>query len=433
MDDNLLQDIQQLIQVREIPTQDEEEVRKLIKNLKLNENSIKTLTQIQPQHQINNEKVFLRVQIIDIYDSSLYVGAEINDNSITIYPFRGSAKQSNNQLYFDRHHVKVQVLDPTRAYQKTQKTYDMLIYTEEQPKIFEVVNVIGYVEDIQEALFIHAIGFVKQEIKVDLQQEYNNFISQLNNLFEDQNVSEIVSLYLFLWVSHKIYDQGGRQILNLYGLDQENAENIKRFLSHIYSPTLQVSLANEFLAKSTTLSKKNIDTNHLELGYLNVPTNIQSVVVVDETQLKEGKLEGSQVQNLQNINNFINFSKIGIDYTFNIVDIPVQTSVIILSKGKSFLPATIHVQAKLKKQDIQQEWQNFDGLIQHIHNIKVNISEEIKQQINAIYVEMRKVSDKITPEHLNLWIILAKVIAAVEGQQEVQLKHFEKAQQLRSL
>ena len=42
-------------------------------------------------------------------------------------------------------------------------------------------------------------------------------------------------------------------------------------------------MANEFLAKSRTLSKKNLDTNIIELGHLTVPTNVQSVVVVDET------------------------------------------------------------------------------------------------------------------------------------------------------
>jgi hypothetical protein len=121
-------------------------------------------------------------------------------------------------------------------------------------------------------------------------------------------------------------------------------------IAALYTPHCPVPLSLTGLHADRYIAKKNLDTNALEHSVLTIPTNIPTLLLIDETRLQPGALSQPALLNVKYLQTLIEDSTITIDYTYSQVTLNVDVIPIILSLGKSFLPHNVEVASTLLKQ-----------------------------------------------------------------------------------
>ncbi|CAD8098979.1 unnamed protein product [Paramecium sonneborni] len=436
--DQILLDVQQMTQSRVVQIKDQNEIRNYFANLQLSNHSISTLQSLQPQ-DLSDQLVYLTIQIIDVLDQDVFIGAVQQNNQVIIYPLGCDESSIDGQpLYFDKSSYTACILDPNCQYKPTKSIVTLYSNFNDsiKPKIFNKFNILAFKQQYEEEIYFNVIKYIQptyntQNNKLLL---YQQLINNFNHTLKDPLASELLALHLLSYTKYETYADGARQIFNIFGLNQNDAQQLKSIISSIYSPTLYIPLEYEFLSNIETLSKKNFDENTISQGLLCIPTNMHSQIIVDETLMKEGQISGKTLQNLQNIQKFIQHSKIGIDFQYSMVEIPVQTNVIILSTGKTFIqtPDSIkinQVEPQKLNSNIQIDYNGLEQFIIQVHQeqMQLNIDEELKKLINQKYIELRQQNDlKIDVNNLNNWILQMKILSIVK-QENSNYNNFEYA------
>lgn len=60
-------------------------------------------------------------------------------------------------------------------------------------------------------------------------------------------------------------------------------------------------------------------------------------LVVDETKLTAGKLDGKAIQNVTALGNLVQWQKVNYDFQFNNIEQHTNVAVLILSEGKAMI------------------------------------------------------------------------------------------------
>ncbi|CAD8068561.1 unnamed protein product [Paramecium primaurelia] len=433
--DQILLDVQQMTQERVLEIKDQNEIRNYFASIQLSNQSISTLESLQPQN-LSDQLVYLTIQIIDVLDQDVFIGAVSQNNQVIIYPLGCDSPINGQPLYFDKQAYTACILDPNHLFKPTKSIVTLYSNFNDsiKPKIFNKFNILALKHEYEDEIFFNVIKYIQPTFnnQINKQQLYQQLINNLNLILKDHLVSELLALHLLSSAKYETYAEGARQILNIYGLTKNDADNLKSVIQSIYSPTLYIPLEYEFLSNIETLSKKNFDENTISQGLLCIPTNINSQIVVDETLMKEGQISGKTLQNLQNIQKFIEHSKIGIDFQYSMVEVPVQTNVLILSTGKSFIQTSdsIKVNPQNHIQNIPVNYQGLEEFVSQVHQqqqMQMNIDEELKKKINSRYIELRQQNNlKIDVNNLNNWILQMKILSLIK-QEESNYNNFEYA------
>ncbi|CAK74342.1 unnamed protein product (macronuclear) [Paramecium tetraurelia] len=423
-----------MTQERVLEIKDQNEIRNYFTALQLSNQSISTLESLQPQ-DLSDQLVYLTIQIIDVLDQDVFIGAVSQNNQVVIYPLGCESPVDGQPLYFDKQAYTACILDPNHLYKPTKSIVTLYSNFNDpiKPKIFNKFNILALKHQYEDEIYFNVIKYIQPTFnnQINKLQLYQQLINNFNLTLKDPLASELLALHLLSSSKYETYAEGARQIFNIYGLSKNDAENLKSVLQSIYSPTLYIPLEYEYLANIETLSKKNFDENTISQGLLCIPTNINSQIVVDETLMKEGQISGKTVQNLQNIQKFIQHSKIGIDFQYSMVEVPVQTNVLILSTGKSFIQTadSIKINPQVPTQNTPINYQGLEEFVSQVHQQQqlLNIDEELKKKINSRYIELRQLNDlKIDVNNLNNWILQMKILSVIK-QEESNYNNFEYA------
>ncbi|CAD8165983.1 unnamed protein product [Paramecium octaurelia] len=432
--DQILLDVQQMTQERVLEIKDQNEIRNYFTALQLSNQSISTLESLQPQ-DLSDQLVYLTIQIIDVLDQDVFIGAVSQNNQVVIYPLGCESPIDGQPLYFDKQAYTACILDPHHLYKPTKSIVTLYSNFNDpiKPKIFNKFNILALKHQYEDEIYFNVIKYIQPTFnnQINKLQLYQQLINNFTLTLKDPLASELLALHLLSSSKYETYAEGARQILNIYGLSKNDADNLKSVLQSIYSPTLYIPLEYEYLSNIETLSKKNFDENTISQGLLCIPTNINSQIVVDETLMKEGQISGKTLQNLQNIQKFIQHSKIGIDFQYSMVEVPVQTNVLILSTGKSFIQTSdsIKVNPQIPTQNTPINYNGLEEFVIQVHQqqMQLNIDEELKKKINSRYIELRQLNDlKIDVNNLNNWILQMKILSVIK-QEESNYNNFEYA------
>lgn len=193
---------------------------------------------------------------------------------------------------------------------------------------------------------------------INLKEIQGVFMKLLNSLTCNDELS---SLFLLFGIINHFPQDNSKQILetiqklviNIYQaskivfLDQEKqkeisfAEVLSLILEKITCKSVYFPLELASLDKKSFISKKNYETNCLDIGKLQISSN--TVVCIDETKMSAGSLNETGVKNIHFLNELLENQVLNFDFCFQELKVPCPCNVIICSEGKTFLKSNIQV------------------------------------------------------------------------------------------
>ncbi|CAG9560920.1 unnamed protein product [Danaus chrysippus] len=224
----------------------------------------------------------------------------------------------------------------------------------------------------------------------------------------------------------------GQFCLNISNLPTQKYPNyakqlydiIQQFVTKSYYLPLTVDNMNTM----ALLPKKDYECNRLTSGILQLSKDTH--LVLDETQMQQGRLDATGVNNITALGSLIKTQKVEYDFKYYKMEFDSDISVLILSEGKSLLPSDYHVSLRPEKSSLEI----FEAIIEaatyylkedimttirtYITNLKLvkySISEDL-QFVEDDFIEMRNDSEEpVTADDLHRLLVLARLVSLSRG------------------
>lgn len=254
--------------------------------------------------------------------------------------------------------------------------------------------------------------------------------------------------YLICHLISEIYSRRdcvvlGKFSLNLFNVPKlENIDvvaEIYKFLERLVPASHYLPLTLENMNTLSFTPKKDYDCNRLTSGILQLSKN--TLLVLDETKLQEGKLHASGIQAVKSLANAIRDQKVAYDFNYYPIVYECDIPFLILSEGRSMLPSDVIVPLAPEEASVE----TFGEILQaanHFLNpelladirkyltqarlIKYEISEDLQEVVQEEFVRMRQNSN-ITAEDLHGLLVLARLICLSEGNGQLNVSCWRKA------
>lgn len=176
----------------------------------------------------------------------------------------------------------------------------------------------------------------------NLSEIRNEMLLFFNSIFPN----EVLSEYLILLMTSQIIKKVGSHLLGKLSLNiqinpkQETTKQnilfyIKEILQNIANCTISLNITTNALNKSTLIPRYNIETEELNKGELQMLKN--SLLILDEADLDNGKLDKNGLDNFDALKNLIDTQVLQYEFPYSKIDMPQDCKIISLSKGKSLL------------------------------------------------------------------------------------------------
>ncbi|XP_063382766.1 mini-chromosome maintenance complex-binding protein [Cydia fagiglandana] len=201
---------------------------------------------------------------------------------------------------------------------------------------------------------------------------------------------------------------------------------IKQFVTKSYYLPLTVDNMNTM----ALLPKKDYDCNRLTSGVLQLSKHTH--LILDETQMEQGRLDTTGVHNISALANLIKTQKVKYDFKYYQMDFESDVSVLILSEGKSLLPSDYHVPLRPEESSLEI----FDAIVEaatyylkeeimnlirayltNLKLVKYTITEDLKF-VEDDFIEMRRNSTTeapVTADDLHRLLVLARLVSLSRG------------------
>lgn len=193
-------------------------------------------------------------------------------------------------------------------------------------------------------LLLHGINNIKFEDMATVQSDIQRLLTQF--LFGDELAANYLLCHLISNVYARVNDEAlGKFTLNLIchsiPLDilKEYSQNLYSVIELLMPNSLFIPLTIENLNKSTFVPKKDYKKNRLSSGMLQLPKS--SHIVLDETQLQNGKLDQGGCMAISDLSELIRDQQLSYDFQFYKIPYKSDFPVLILSEGKSLLPVSL--------------------------------------------------------------------------------------------
>ncbi|KAI8865375.1 hypothetical protein GQ42DRAFT_181938, partial [Ramicandelaber brevisporus] len=174
----------------------------------------------------------------------------------------------------------------------------------------------------------------------------------------DRTLAEYVLLYLLGHTRHDSSVAVGKLSLNIYGIPRgcdDFAARLSAILAELTHSVVTVSLSISALNEQRFVPA-NTDANDLSGGLLQLVAGTS--LVVDEVAMHEGQLSESGVRNVRALQRLVLDDKLEYDFPYQAIAFGAHTRAVVVSNGKSFLPADIRIPlAAPAEQQPEQEQQ----------------------------------------------------------------------------
>lgn len=196
---------------------------------------------------------------------------------------------------------------------------------------------------------------MSQNNQFKLPEIQKEFITLLNHITND----ELCSFYILFGILNTqpqkksdFLETFRKLVVNVYksskiqfSLPNSQVATFAELLSNIFEKiclkSLYFPLDIESLEKSYYIPTKNYENNRLEKGKLQMTSS--TVLFVDETKMKEGKLTERGIKNLQSLNDLLENQTLSFDFSYHQVKVSCECNVLVFSEGKSFLKTNLNV------------------------------------------------------------------------------------------
>lgn len=293
------------------------------------------------------------------------------------------------------------------------------LYNEkEEGLLHSCLDIIGLVEVVDADIILHSLitrhqrlaSMITAESKIDAPEARAEVLQKLEGVLNgDSLAAELVLLSLCSSVAIRSPVLVGPLTINLQGIDTQMAATLSKVLSSIAAHTLAVDMSIDELNKARLYASH--DGEDFSAGALQLP--FDSLVILNESLLAEGKLDERGVKNIQTLTHLITNQEAIFHYPFNEFKIPMDLCCLVLSSEKSLLPSTVSV--RLSK---ASHWSLNSSLTSHqlkqyvckCRLTEVEITETVSLQIQDDFVGSRKAGSSMNEDDLGLTLALAKEI-----------------------
>ncbi|XP_045147557.1 mini-chromosome maintenance complex-binding protein isoform X2 [Echinops telfairi] len=263
----------------------------------------------------------------------------------------------------------------------------------------------------------------------------------------------VAAEYLILHLISTVYSRRdvlplGKFTLNLSGCPRSSTftEHLYRIIQHLVPASFRLQMTIENMNHMRFIPHKDYAANRLVSGLLQLPSNTS--LVVDETLLEQGQLDAPGVHNVTALSNLITWQKVDYDFSYHQMEFPCNINVLIMSEGRSLLPADcqIHLQPQILPPNMEEYMSSllstvlpsvlnkFRTYLTLLRFLDYSISEEITKAVEDDFVEMRKNDPQsITADDLHQLLVVARFLSLSAGQTTLSRERWLRAKQLEAL
>ncbi|XP_030765573.1 mini-chromosome maintenance complex-binding protein [Sitophilus oryzae] len=241
----------------------------------------------------------------------------------------------------------------------------------------------------------------------------------------------------------KDYMALGQFSLNISNVPKlENFDYVKevyKFLELLVPKSHYLPLTLENMNTLEFIPKKDYESNRLNSGILQLSQN--TLLVLDETKLEEGKLDVAGVKSVKCLAQAIKNQKVSYDFNYYPLEYDCDIQFLIFSEGKSMLPSDVLL--PLKPDDtclntfgeILEAANHFlkPELLNQIRIyltrarlIQYEISDQVQNLVQQEFVNMRQ-NGNVTAQDLHGLLVLCRLICISEGKQTLDPECWKRA------
>ncbi|XP_051504614.1 mini-chromosome maintenance complex-binding protein-like isoform X1 [Myxocyprinus asiaticus] len=259
--------------------------------------------------------------------------------------------------------------------------------------------------------------------------------------------------YLILHLVSKVYSRRDVLPLGKFTLNLSGCPHSTQYTDHLYKVIQQLVPSSYRLCMSLhnmnnqhMVPRKDYTANRLVSGTLQLANNTS--LFLDETQLEQGQLNTTGVQNITALGNLISWQKVDYDFNYHQMEFPCNINVLIASEGQSLLPSDcqVHLRPTLNPPNLEEylsavqvaqippQLNKYRIYLSVARALNYTISDEITKAVEEDFVDMRKDDPQsMSAEDLHRLLVVARLLSLSHGQNTLSRDGWMKAKQLEAL
>ncbi|XP_039599629.1 mini-chromosome maintenance complex-binding protein isoform X2 [Polypterus senegalus] len=263
----------------------------------------------------------------------------------------------------------------------------------------------------------------------------------------------VAAEYLLLHLISDVYARHdvlplGKFTVNLSGCPCTSSytERLYRIIQLLVPCSYHLCMTLHNMNSLKFIPHKDYAANRLVSGVLQLARNTS--LFVDETQLEQGQLDSTGVQNLAALGNLIMWQKVDYDFNYHRMEFPCNINVLITSEGRSLLPfdCQVHLQPQVAPPHLEQYMQSLqDALLPSlltkfrvylslVRHLEYSISAEVTKAVEDDFVEMRKNEPRsVSAEDLHRMLVVARLLSLSVGQTSLSREWWQRTKELEIL
>ncbi|XP_065361281.1 mini-chromosome maintenance complex-binding protein [Calliphora vicina] len=253
-------------------------------------------------------------------------------------------------------------------------------------------------------------------------------------LFNDDLAADYLLSHLISTVYSRCELQSiGKFSLNICNIPKDVLADYTKQLYEILELIIPAShylpMTLDTMNTASFVPKKDYETNKLVSGLLQLAPHTH--LILDETQMQQGKLEANGVMGIQSIAHLINHQQIKCNFQYYDIDYNVDIPVLVLSEGRSMLPSDISLPLKTDPESIQlisetlkaahhylnqnSRLDQFRRFLTLAKTSSFTMNPDDTEMIQNDFVEMRKADSVTNADDLHSLLVLSRLLAIAHG------------------
>lgn len=244
--------------------------------------------------------------------------------------------------------------------------------------------------------------------------------------------------YLICHLVSKVYSRRdvmvlGKMCLNLHRMSANNnwTRRLATILQLLTANSHYLPLSRQHLETTNFVPHKDFEANRLVSGLLQLPKGTH--LILDETAMTNGQLSAKGVQNLTSLGNLITWQKVDYDFKYHSLEYETDIPVLVLSEGRSMLPADFQLAVKPEVENpanvVDNKFRNIGSLLNIdlltrlrryltvCREADYSLSEGLQKEVQEDFVRMRQAGQgRVTVDDLHAHLVLARFMAISHGQ-----------------
>ena len=273
----------------------------------------------------------------------------------------------------------------------------------------------------------------------------------LANLTKLLNGDSVAAEFLLLNLVSSVYARTGVLALGKFSLNvsgcpggSDFARNLFQFLEELVPKSYLLSMSLGNMNSLHFTPKKDYTANRLKSAVLQLSEGTH--LIVDETAMETGQLKETGVSNVTALSHVISWQKLEYDFNFYRTEFHTDLPILIISEGKSLLPADCHVVLQSQTSaisareilaslspEVLQQMRAYLGTVR-LSNQNYSVSDEIQQVLQNDFVQSRQ-SDhsSMSAEQFHLLLLLARLVSLSLGQETLSLEVWSRVKALETV